>query len=111
LPDISQAVVLTCTTMRRSAIPNRETPIPLYSADRPVLIAVRASWPDELIIRCRLVELHRAVKAERLRRTALILVGRVLAASDYTDSKLYDAGHFHLFRPTKRRGRADRGES
>jgi len=71
-----------------------------------VVIAVRASRPDELIIRCRLDELHRAVKAERIRRTALILVGRVLASSDHGDSKLYDAGHFHLLRPKKRRKQA-----
>ena len=137
LPGISQTVVLTRTTMRSSDMPNRETLetlafsgatlaihlsarntryveealIPHYGADCPVVIAVRASWPDELIIRCRLDELHRTVKTERIRRTALILVGRVLAASDYTDSKLYDAGHFHLLRPKKRRRRADRGES
>ena len=32
---------------------------------------------------------------ERIRRTALVLAGWVQAASDYTDGKLYDAGHFH----------------
>ena len=137
LPGISQTVVLTRTTMRSSDMPNRETLetlalsgatlaihlsarntrhveealIPHYGADCPVVIAVRASWPDELIIRCRLDELHRTVKAERIRRTALILVGRVLASSEHGDSKLYDAGHFHLLRPKKRRTRADRGES
>ena len=47
---------------------------------------------------------------ERIRRTALVLAGWVLAASDYIDSKLYDAGHFHLLRPKKRRWRADREE-
>ena len=137
LPGISQTVVLTRTTMRSSDMPNRETLetlalsgatlaihlsarntrhveetlIPHYGADCPVVIAVRASWPDEQIIRCRLDELHRTVKAERIRRTALILVGRVLASSDHGDSKLYDAGHFHLLRPKKKRRRADREES
>ena len=75
--------------------------------DCPVVIAVRASWPDELIIRCRLDELHRTVKAERIRRTALILVGRVLATTDHDDSKLYDAEHFHLLRPKKKRKQAE----
>ena len=131
LPGISQTVVLTRTTMRSSDMPNREALetfalsgatlaihlsarntrhveeglIPHYGADCPVVIAVRASWPDELIIRCRLDELHRTVKAERIRRTALILVGRVLAASDYSDSKLYDSGHFHLLRRRKKKRR------
>ena len=43
---------------------------------------------------------------ERIRRTALVLAEWVLAASDYTDSKLYDAGHFQLLRPKKKRKRA-----
>ena len=129
LPGVSQTVVLTRTTMRSSAMPNRETLetlalsgatlaihlsarntryveeslIPHYGADCPVVIAVRASWPDEQIIRCRLDALHRTVKDERIRRTALILVGRVLEVSDHSDSKLYDAEHFHLLRPKKRR--------
>ena len=69
--------------------------------------AVRANWPNELIIRCRLDELHRTVKAERVRRTVLIRVGRVLASSDHGDSRLYDAEHFHLLRPKKKRKQAE----
>ena len=133
LPGVSQTVVLTRTTMRSSAMPDRESLetlalsgatlaihlsarntryveeslIPHYGADCPVVIAVRASWPDERMVRCRLDALHRTVKAERIRRTALILVGRVLGHSDYGDSKLYDAAHFHLLRPKKRRRRGD----
>ena len=121
--------MLTRTAMRSSAMPNGEdletlaqsgatlaihlsarntreveqTLIPLYGADCPVAVVVRVSWPDEQIFRCRLDELHRTIKDNRIRRTALILVGRVLAASDYTDSKLYDADHFHLLRPKKKR--------
>ena len=48
---------------------------------------------------------------ERIRRTARVLAGWVLAASDYTDSTLHDAGHFHLLRPKKKRRRADPEES
>ena len=131
LPGVSQTVVLTRTTMRSSDMPSREaletlalpgatlaihlsarntryveaSLLPHYGADCPVVIAVRASWPDERIIRCRLDKLHHTVKAERIRRTALILVGRVLGSSEYSDSKLYDAEHFHLLRPKKKRKR------
>ena len=129
LPDVSQTVVLTRTAMRSSAMPNREdletlalsgatlaihlsarntryleeSLIPAYGADCPVAIVVRATWPDEQVFRCRLDQVHRTIKDERIRRTALILVGRVLEASDYSDSKLYDAEHFHLLRPKKKR--------
>ena len=86
--------------------------MPHYGADCPVVIAVRVSWPDERIIRCRLDELHRTVKAERIRRTALILVGQsARQSSDYDDSKLYDAEHFHLLRPKKRKPRSADGKS
>jgi precorrin-4/cobalt-precorrin-4 C11-methyltransferase len=134
LPDISQTVILTRTTMRSSAMPNQEnletlarsgatlaihlsarntrhvqdTLVPLYGADCPVAVVVRVTWPDEQVFRCRLDELHRLVKDEKIRRTALILVGRVLSAQDYSDSKLYDAGHFHVLRPKKKRVAAAR---
>ncbi len=137
LPGVSQTVVLTRTAMRSSAMPDHESLetlassgatlaihlsarntryieeclIPHYGADCPVVIAVRASWSDERVLRCRLDELHRTVKAERIRRTALILVGRVLDNAGYGDSKLYDAEHFHLLRPKKRKPRSADGKS
>ena len=66
----------------------------------PVVIAVRASWPDEL---------HRIVKAERIRRTSLILVRQVLASSEHAERKPYDADHFHLLRPKKNASRPTAG--
>lgn len=129
LPDISQTVVLTRTAMRSSAMPNQEdletlaasgatlaihlsarntrhvqeTLIPFYGENCPIAIVVRATWPDEQIFRGRLADLHRTVKDEKIRRTALFLVGPVLGAEDFTDSKLYDATHFHVLRPKKKR--------
>lgn len=128
LPDVSQTLILTRTTMRSSAMPNDEnletlaqsgatlaihlsvrntravqqSLIPAYGADCPVAIAVRVSWPDEQIFRCILADLHDIIKQNKIRRTALIIVGWVLAEQGYTDSKLYDAGHFHVLRPKKK---------
>ena len=69
--------------------------------------------------RCGLPRLlhHLAEKARplRLRRTALTLVGHVLADETFDDSALYDAAHHHLLRPRKKRavaggvGRVARG--
>ena len=39
------------------------------------------------------------VVALGFRRTALILVGRVLATDSFSESSLYRAGHAHLYRP------------
>ena len=71
---------------------------PLYGADCPAVVAYRASWPDELILRGTLATIRDQAKQAGLTRTALILVGRALAAEDYRDSALYDAAHFHVLR-------------
>ena len=54
---------------------------------------------------------HPAEKARprRLRRTALILVGHVLAGETFDDSALYDAAHHHLPRPRKKRAACKAG--
>lgn len=125
LPDVSQTVVLTRTATRSSAMPNREDLatlgasgatlaihlsitnlavvvrelVPLYGADCPVVVAFRVGWPDELFIRGTLADIREQVKAVGLTRTALILVGRVLAPAGFTDSRLYAADHHHVLRP------------
>ena len=43
-----------------------------------------------------------AVKAAGFTRTALILVGRVLAPSEFAESRLYAADHHHVLRPRVR---------
>ena len=129
LPNVSQTVVLTRTATRSSPMPNAEdldtlarsgatlaihlsirtlrdvceTLAPHYGEDCPAIIVYRASWPDEQIVRGTLASLAEDARPLRLRRTALILVGRVLDSESFTDSKLYDSTHFHLLRPKKKR--------
>jgi precorrin-4/cobalt-precorrin-4 C11-methyltransferase len=59
----------------------------------------RASWPDERILRGTLATIAELVRAERLERTAVILVGRALAAQGFRDSALYSADYDRRFRP------------
>jgi precorrin-4/cobalt-precorrin-4 C11-methyltransferase len=73
--------------------------LPLYGADCPAAIVVRASWPDEQVIRAPLGELAEAFAAAPAERTALILVGRALGAADFRDSALYQKGYARRFRP------------
>ncbi len=128
LPDVSQTVILTRTAMRSSAMPNNEdlstlgasgatlaihlsarnlrhvceTLTPHYGADCPAVVVYRASWPDQQVIRGTLATIRERVLAEGIRRTALVLVGRVLDEDpQFTDSKLYDAKHFHVLRTKK----------
>ena len=130
LPGISQTIVLTRTSVRSSPMPGAEdlktlaasgatlaihlsvnnlgpvvrTLSPLYGGDCPTAVVYRASWPDEVIVRGTLADIRAKVKAAGITRTALILVGRVLGATAFEDSRLYAPDHHHLLRPPKGRG-------
>ena len=72
---------------------------PFYGADCPVAVVVRASWPDERILRGTLGDIAALVAADPVERTALVLVGRALGDGDFRDSALYDPDYRRRFRP------------
>ena len=57
-----------------------------------------ASRPGQRIVRGTLGDIAAELAAEPIERTALILVGRALAADDFRDSALYDADYRRRFR-------------
>jgi precorrin-4/cobalt-precorrin-4 C11-methyltransferase len=63
--------------------------VPNYGADCPVAVVAYASRDDELVIRGTLADIADRVAAARIRRTAVIVVGRVLTAEQFPDSHLY----------------------
>ena len=71
--------------------------IPHYGADCPVAVVFRASWPDQRVIRATLGSLDASIGAGE--RTALILVGRALSATDFDESRLYAGDYDRRFRP------------
>jgi precorrin-4/cobalt-precorrin-4 C11-methyltransferase len=71
---------------------------PHYGADCPVAVVYRASWPDEQIIRATLETLAETVPGT-ISRTALILVGRAIAAEGFDESCLYAANYDRRYRP------------
>jgi precorrin-4/cobalt-precorrin-4 C11-methyltransferase len=125
LPGVAQSLVLTRTSGRASAMPDKEKLAtfaasgatlaihlsihvieqvvdeltPFYGADCPVAIVFRASWPEERILRGRLTDIADQVRAAELERTALILVGPALASADFAESALYSTGYDRRFRP------------
>jgi len=125
LPEVSQTVILTRTEGKASPMPNREDLqtlgvagatlaihlsvrnirrvvadlTPHYGPDCPVVVAVRVGWPDQQFIRGTLSTIAAAVRAAKVTRTALILVGRVFENRDFADSRLYAADHRHILRP------------
>jgi precorrin-4/cobalt-precorrin-4 C11-methyltransferase len=124
IPAVAQSLVLTRVSGRASPMPNAETLAgfgatgatlaihlaihalgqvveeltPLYGADCPVAIVVKASWPDERVIRGTLGDIEAKVAADPIERTALIFVGRTLGATDFRESSLYDAAYQRRFR-------------
>ncbi|WP_406869680.1 precorrin-4 C(11)-methyltransferase [Paraburkholderia fungorum] len=65
---------------------------PHYGGDCPIAVVYRASWPDEEKIVGTLDDIVGKVQTTSIERTALILVGQVLAADGFAESTLYAKG-------------------
>ncbi|MFH0351542.1 MAG: precorrin-4 C(11)-methyltransferase [Chromatiales bacterium] len=76
--------------------------IPDYGADCPVAVVHKATCPDQKIVTGTLADIHEKVKAAGIRSQSMILVGRVLTAIDFADSRLYAPDFSHRFRKAKR---------
>ena len=124
VPELTQSVVLTRMAGRASAMPSAERLsafaatgatlvihlaiqaldaiveqlTPYYGADCPIAVIVRASWPDERVLRGTLRDIARQIAADPVERTALVLVGRALGAHDFRESALYDPDYRRRFR-------------
>jgi len=125
LPGIAQTVIVTRTDGKASPMPEGEDLdtlgksgatlaihlsvrnlakvtaelSPHYGEDCPVVVVYRATWPDEKVVRGTLADIRQKVRAEKITRTALILVGRVFEDHDFDDSRLYASDHRHILRP------------
>lgn len=114
LPDVSQTVIIT-RAAGRTPVPERESIRSLaahgatmvlflstaltetlqgellaggYVAETPAAIVYKATWPEEKIFRCTVGTLHETAEKNRLRKTALIVVGGCLG-KEYLRSMLY----------------------
>jgi len=65
---------------------------PHYGGACPIAVIYRASWPDEEKITGTLDDIVDKVAGTSIERTALILVGEVLAAEGFAESTLYAKG-------------------
>ena len=135
LPEIAQTVIVTRTGMKASSMPEfetleilgksratlaihlsirnlphiRDTLTPYYGEDCPVVVAYRATWPDELFIRTTLKDMQAAVREAKITRTALIMVGKVFGHVEFRDSDLYNAGFSHVLRNVGKKKKAGNG--
>ena len=124
IPEVAQSLVLTRVSGRASKMPPGETLAgfgrtgstlaihlaihaidrvvaeltPHYGADCPVAVVFRASWPDERVLTGTLATIEAQLAADPMERTAIIFVGRSLAAEGFGESSLYDAHYQRRFR-------------
>lgn len=117
VPTVGQTVILTRIAQRATAMPPGEDLatlarsgallvlhlaagyvdrvveelLPHYGAECPVAVVALASRPDEVILRGVLGDIAEQVKGAGIVRTAVIMVGRTLGASQFRDSHLYSA--------------------
>ncbi len=124
VPEVAQSLVLTRISGRASRMPPRETLaafaatgatlaihlaihaldrivtelLPFYGPDCPVAVVVRASWPDERVLRGTLSDIAAVLAADPAERTALVLVGPALAAAEFRESALYSPAYRRRFR-------------
>lgn len=68
-----------------------------YLPTDPAAIVYKATWEDEIIIRCTIAELPHKAKENQITKTALIMIGGFLD-SDYELSKLYSSDFSTQFR-------------
>ena len=136
LPGVAQSVILTRTASQSSPMPPGEDLAafaasgatlvlhlsvrallrirrelePVVGADAPVVVVYRVGWPDQEIIHGRLSDIRDRVRARRITRTALILLGPALTGRHERDSALYDPAAVHLLRPGRKAKRPRGGE-
>ncbi len=115
VPEVGQTVVLSRIAQRASAMPpgeelaslgrTRATLVlhlavqsiehvvteltPHYGSSCPAAVVALASQPGELVLRGSLADIAGQVTEAGIRRTAVIIVGQVLAAEGFRDSHLY----------------------
>ena len=69
-----------------------------YAPDTPAAIVYKATWPDEAKYTCTVGSLAQTAQEHGITKTALIIVGEVVAQSGYERSKLYDPAFETEFR-------------
>lgn len=123
LPDVSQSVIIT-RAAGRTPVPDREslrsfaahqaTMVLFLSAgladkvredllaggyppETPAAVVYKATWPDEMILRCTVDTLPETIGAGNIKKTALIIVGDCMG-DKYLRSRLYSPDFSTEFR-------------
>jgi len=115
LPGVTQTVIITRAELR-TPVPDREKISELakhkstiafylsvhltdhlvrellaggYTEETPAAVVYRASWDDERVITGTLMDIGKKVRAARITKTAIVIVGDVIQPKSYEYSKVY----------------------
>lgn len=127
LPDVSQSVIIT-RMAGKTAVPEQESIASLaahqatmvvflstgllkelslelinggYPPDTPAAIVYKATWPEEIVMRCTVSTIEDTAKDHGITKTALIIVGNCLGDA-YSLSRLYADDFSTEFREAKK---------
>ncbi|GAA4553498.1 precorrin-4 C(11)-methyltransferase [Pseudonocardia xishanensis] len=112
VPTVAQTVTLTRIAARATPMPSGESLetatgtvvlhlavhridevvkelVPIHGSDCPAAVVAYASREHEIVLRGRLDDIAHAVHEAGIQRTAVVIVGRALAAEQFPDSHLY----------------------
>jgi precorrin-4/cobalt-precorrin-4 C11-methyltransferase len=118
IPGLGQSVILTRTAARATPMPpgedlgtlsqSRATMVlhlavqriaevveellPNYGPTCPVAVVAYASRPNEIVLRGTLADIAAQIHKAGIKRTAVIIIGQALTATEFIDSHLYSAG-------------------
>jgi len=73
-----------------------------YTKETPAAVVYRASWNDERVITGTLEDIAKKVRAARINKTAVVIVGDVIKPKSYEYSKVYDPSFTHGFRKARK---------
>lgn len=73
-----------------------------YGKDTPAAIVYKATWPEEEAHLCTVEQLEETAKAHNITKTALIIVGDIVAHQHYGKSRLYAPDFETEFRKIKK---------
>jgi len=133
-PEISQTIIVTRTSGRASAVPEKESLRELaahgatlciflsgarlqqvvddlqvhYPPETPVALVYKASWPQEKTYRGTLGTMMAEISTADWQLSTMMLVGQVLDHGEVGESQLYSKNYSHRFRSAEKKAAGDK---
>jgi precorrin-4/cobalt-precorrin-4 C11-methyltransferase len=99
LPDLAKHQATMCLFLSINLLKKVTRQLaPIYGEDCPIVVVHKASCPDQKIVRGTLADINREVRLAGITSQSMILIGRVLTATHFAESRLYAKDFSHGYR-------------